>query len=237
MLIDIHCHNDPEHSIINAQLAHQMASVLSATTPNEYYRNQQLAGPNQLLSYGVHPWHAQDVVLDRQLLAKTKIIGEIGLDNTWTKTPLAIQREVFHQQLAFANSHGRPVVIHVKGCESEMLADLQAVPSVHKLIHWYSAKDYLADYLAIPNTWFSVGPDVFTNQNVQQVAKQVPLNRLFIESDGFESLEWALGHPVNRDDYYQIIQKMYEIAASYHQIEKATLITQIMRNWDAFLGC
>ena len=234
MLVDIHCHNDPQNAIIEAQQHYQVASTISATSQEEYEKNAALVGVNQKLSYGVHPWSSQTEPINQELLNLADLVGEIGLDNTWTDVPLRVQRPVFRQQLEHASAHHQPVVIHVKGCEKEMVAALRTVPKVQKLIHWYSSSNLLDQYLALPNTWFSVGPDVFNDQAVQNVARRVPLDRLFIESDGFEGIAWALGQKVDTVSYYQTLQRMMNLIAKWRNKSPRALEQQLESNWQAF---
>lgn len=234
MLIDIHCHNDPQNTIIHVQQEHQMASTLSSTSNEEYESNAGQVNVNQKLSYGVHPWRAQTVAINEELLNTADLVGEIGLDTTWTDVPLAIQRPVFERQLKFAANHHKPVVLHVKGCERELLQAIRKVPEIPKLIHWYSSKTLLDQYMTIPRTWFSVGPDVFNDPAVQNVARQVSLDRLFIESDGFEGISWALGQRVTGESYYQTIRRMYTTVAHWREIPVTEFERQLEQNWRRF---
>lgn len=236
MLIDIHCHNDEHQKIIQVQQQHQMQSTISSTSSAEYERNRQVANAQQKLSYGVHPWQARQETVDTDLLARVSVIGEIGLDTTWTEVPLAIQRPVFQKQLELAAMNHKPVVLHVKGCERELLEGIQEFPAVHKLVHWYSAKHYLQQYLAVPNTWFSVGPDVFNDSAVQNVAQQVPAERIFIESDGLEGISWVQNKPLDEIDYWQTMQLLYDEVARLRKLTAIELEQQIEQNWQQFFA-
>lgn len=236
MLIDIHCHNDEHQQIIQVQQQHQMQSTISSTSNAEYEINRQAANAQQKLSYGVHPWQARQETVDAALLARASVIGEIGLDTTWTEVPLDIQRPVFQKQLELAAVYHKPVVLHVKGCERELLEQIQKLPVVHKLVHWYSSKHYLQQYLAVPNTWFSVGPDVFDDAAVQNVAQQVPLERLFIESDGLEGISWAQDKPLDEIDYWQTMQHLYTEVARLRKLTIIELEQQIEQNWQQFFA-
>lgn len=236
MLIDIHCHNDEHQQIIQVQQQHQMQSTISSTSDAEYERNRQIANAQQKLSYGIHPWQARQETVDTGLLARVSVIGEIGLDTNWTDVPLDIQRPVFQKQLELAATDHKPVVLHVKGCEWELLEQIQKFPAVHKLVHWYSAKHYLQQYLAVPNTWFSVGPDVFNDSAVQNVAQQVPAERIFIESDGLEGISWAQNKPLDEIDYWQTMQHLYAEVARLRKMTAIKLEQQIEQNWQQFFA-
>ncbi|WP_251545936.1 TatD family hydrolase [Limosilactobacillus caecicola] len=236
MYIDVHCHNDATNAILQVQQAHHMASTISSTSNAEYRNNKKQVGSRQILSYGIHPWRAATEILDEELLRHVAVVGEIGLDNTWTTVPLTVQRPAFQCQLQSAADHHQPVVLHVKGVEEELLRTIRKFPRVHKLVHWYSANELLAQYLRVPNTWFSVGPDVFKDPAVQAVARQVSLDQLFIESDGFEGISWALDRPVDQGSYYQTIQQMYQFVAKLRDLTPGQLERQIELNWHNFMN-
>ena len=104
-------------------------------------------------------------------------------------TPLDIQEAVFREQLALARSLDKPVILHTKGQEKEIAGILKEYPNTY-LVHWYSCGQFLEDYLAL-DFYFSIGPDVWWNPAVRRVAEIVPLNRLLIETDGMNAVEWA----------------------------------------------
>lgn len=54
-------------------------------------------------------------------------VGEIGLDREWTDVPLAVQLPVFRAQLRIAAALGKPVILHTKGAEREVLEELRAL--------------------------------------------------------------------------------------------------------------
>ena len=73
-------------------------------------------------------------------------IGEIGLDNVWCTVDLGVQRTVFERQLAFAQQLGKPVVLHTKGMEREILDTIRYYPKRY-LVHWYACPHWLQDYI------------------------------------------------------------------------------------------
>ncbi len=149
MLSDAHCHLDGSQSLALLQQEHTILTIINCDSPEEWEKNRRLAtSKNQVLSYGIHPWKADSYTFAHVelFLKKARIIGEIGLDNIWTNVPLSTQKRVFEQQLAFAAINKKPVVLHTKGCEKEILSYIQAYPN-HYLIHWYSSLDYQQDIL------------------------------------------------------------------------------------------
>ncbi len=141
--------------------------------------------------FGLHPWHADQWNVEDMMpyLEKCRVIGEIGMDSLWSDVPLERQREVLEKQLQLAAEWKKPVVLHTKDQEREILELIRRYPNTY-LVHWYSADHDLDGYLDL-NCYFSIGPDVVWNPAVQQVARRVPENRILLETDGMDAVKWA----------------------------------------------
>lgn len=231
MLIDMHSHSDGSAEFIAEQNKAHVASILNATTSEEFQFNQRYIGKQHLLSYGVHPWESQRQIINHELLMRAPIIGEIGLDTEWTDVPLTIQRPVFLSQLQVAQQFHKPVVLHTKGCEAEILDTLKAYPQLTILVHWYSAAEYQEEYLKRLNSYFSIGPDVLTDSVVQEFAKKVPATQLFIESDGLESFAWVLKRSVDVSEYQSLLEAVYQKVAQLRDVSVEQLELQVQSNW------
>lgn len=201
MLIDAHLHfsqEDVENNIIEVMAENNLYGLVAATNPVEAKWLQELAKgtPHVLPTYGLHPWYADryDLAEMWPYLMDTACIGEIGMDSVWCHVDLVQQRKVFVAQMEMAEKKGCPVILHTKGQEKE-IAGIIADYTVPVLVHWYSCEGHLDLYLE-RDCYFTVGPDVKRNKAVQQVVKEVPLNRLFVESDGLSALEWVRGEKV-----------------------------------------
>lgn len=141
--------------------------------------------------FGLHPWYADQWNVEDMMpyLEKCQVIGEIGMDSLWCNVPLKRQKEVLEKQLQIAAEWKKPVVLHTKDQEREILELIRKYPNTY-LVHWYSADHDLDGYLDL-ECYFSVGPDVIWNPAVQQVAKRVPENRILLETDGMDAVKWA----------------------------------------------
>lgn len=141
--------------------------------------------------FGLHPWYADQWKVEDMMpyLEKCQVIGEVGMDSLWCNVPLKRQKEVLEKQLQIAAEWKKPVVLHTKDQEREILELIRKYPNTY-LVHWYSADHDLGGYLDL-DCYFSVGPDVIWNPAVQQVAKRVPENRILLETDGMGAVKWA----------------------------------------------
>lgn len=152
------------------------------------------------LSVGIHPWRSDQVAEDfgegyENLLSQADCIGEIGLDGVWTDVPLAVQEEAFLTSVQLAHKLQKPVILHTKGQEKCICHLLQGCQEP-VIVHWYACADHVQDYLDL-GAYFTIGPAVLTDPLVQDLVRQVPLNRLLLETDGREALEWLVVRPLS----------------------------------------
>lgn len=140
---------------------------------------------------GVHPWYAHKWTLEQMKgwMEKCPVIGEVGMDSVWCSVPLSLQEDVFCRQLYMACGWNKPVILHTKGQEKQIARMIKEYPNRY-LVHWYSCDSYLEKYLEM-DCCFSIGPDVWWNPSVQNTARQVPADRLLIETDGLDAVKWA----------------------------------------------
>lgn len=195
LLSDAHAHlgSDTEWE---ERLHTPIPTLMNAGNPQEAEKLKELLKNPEtreiiIPTYGLHPWHADLETLEAMIpfLEFGGIVGEIGMDSTWCDVPLALQREVFTYQLEFAEKKQKSVILHTKGQEREIAQIIGRYPNTY-LVHWFSAKDCLEEYLE-KDCYFSVGPDVWWNPTVQKVAELVPDNRILIETDGMGAVRWA----------------------------------------------
>lgn len=145
-------------------------------------------------SVGVHPHEADsmdDNTVDvlRTFARKEKVvaIGEIGLDYHYDNSPRDIQRKRFREQIRLAKEIDLPIIVHSRDAAGDTMDILREEQdgSLRGVLHCYSgsveqAKEYidLGFYISL------AGPVTFKNARVpKEVAKEVDLDRLLIETD------------------------------------------------------
>jgi TatD DNase family protein len=146
-------------------------------------------------SIGIHPHEAalateDDFRLLSELAEHPAVIawGEIGLDFHYDHSPRDVQLAVFVRQLKLAAERRLPVIIHTREAEKETLKVLQdnwGQPEIGGILHCYSGSLELAQ--AGLEMGFLVsfsGIVTFPKaQSVRDVALEVPMDRLLIETD------------------------------------------------------
>ncbi|SHH83723.1 TatD family hydrolase [Virgibacillus chiguensis] len=147
--------------------------------------------------YAAIGWHPVDAVdMTEQELEwieelsshpKVVALGEMGLDYHWDKSPKDVQKEVFRKQIRLAKKLQMPIIIHNREATEDIIAILQEeqAASVGGIMHCYNdSVNYIQDCLDM-NFYISLGgPVTFKNATLpKEVAVQVPLDRLLIETD------------------------------------------------------
>lgn len=159
--------------------------------------------PNLYAAVGVHPgdastWNEDSLTILKDLAGHPKVvaIGEIGLDYYRDRSPRPLQREVFRAQLALAGELNLPVVLHNRESLDDLTAELltwQAQLATSRsplsarpgVLHSFdgdlpTARQFVECGFAIGIS----GPVTFKNAALrQQVAAELPLEHLLIETD------------------------------------------------------
>jgi len=116
-------------------------------------------------------------------------IGETGLDRYWDKTPFPLQEDYFARHIELARRVGKPFVIHCREAEADVVKVLRMEFEKHgpvrAVMHSFSgdlatAKACLEMGLYISFAGMVTYP---TAQTLRDIAKEVPLDRLLVETD------------------------------------------------------
>lgn len=118
---------------------------------------------------------------------KVVAIGEIGLDYHWDTSPKEVQHKVFREQIALAKKLNKPIIIHNRDAHADVVKILQeeGAAEVGGIMHCFSGSWETAKQCLDMNFYISFGgPVTFKNARVpKEVLKNVPLDRLLIETD------------------------------------------------------
>jgi TatD DNase family protein len=240
-LVDAHTHIQPDEEEAARRLAQQgLWQLVAATNPDECARIAALASSESRIIFtaGLHPWysaaHSPDTMDD--WLQQAPIIGEIGLDTVWTDAPLEQQRVAFLYQLQRAVVLQKPVILHTKGAEAEILTWLERYTPPLVIVHWYSGPaELLPGYQAL-GCYFTLGPDLEQNPAQQAVCRQVAPDRLLTETDGSGAVAWATGCPSLLQDTPQVLRRILNTAARTRGIAPEELQAAVQRNLLRLLG-
>jgi TatD DNase family protein len=142
---------------------------------------------------GLHPHDAASAdrardlpMLERELSAGARAVGECGLDYHYDNSPRETQRTVFEWQLDLARQFGLPLVVHTRDAEEDtraFLADAGRL-GVTGVLHCFTGSASLAR-AALDVGWYVSfsGIVTFRNWKDEDVLRLVPDDRILAESD------------------------------------------------------
>lgn len=205
-LFDAHCHLD----LMNGPnvVAHEATAMglglfdcgvdpRGFTTANK----RASTSPNIIAGVGLHPWWiadgrcgAAEVDLLCELASRERFIGEVGLDFSprFTGTE-GIQAQTFErlcQALSRRPLAGRVLSIHAVRAagaaldileSSGLLKDDPNSPTI--IFHWFSGTSDEFVRARIAGCYFSVNERMLATKRGREYARQIPLDRLLLETD------------------------------------------------------
>ena len=204
MFVDSHCHLNYKGLVENQAniLARARDSGVSAmlnisTREREWNDVIGLAEQEKDVwaSVGIHPHEAdQHVGMDcAKLVAKSAhprviAIGETGLDYYYDKSDRAQQCTGFREHIKASRQTGLPIIIHTRDAEADtatILTEEMREGAFTGVIHCFTASAEFARIALDLGLYISLsGIVTFKNaQDLQDVAKWLPADRLLVETD------------------------------------------------------
>ncbi len=201
MLIDSHAHLDFAEfegelpAVVERARAAGVDGILTiATRMDEWERVRAVADAFEGIwcALGIHPHEAKDYadLAPQQLVAlaahpKVVAIGETGLDFHYDLSPRESQERLFLTHIAAAKETGLPLVVHAReadGALARILGEERPPPGV---LHSFTGGLELAERALSLGFYISISGIVTFKgaENVRAVAREVPLDRLLVETD------------------------------------------------------
>ena len=204
MLIDSHCHLEYEglvedrQGVLSRAREAGVGGFLNISTRESEWG--QVVGTAEResdvwASVGIHPHEAdahedlgRDVLLAATENARVVAIGETGLDYYYDNSARETQRDLFRMHIGVARETGLPLIIHTRDAEDDtfdILEDEMGKGAFPALIHCFTASaEFGHKVLDLGLTISLSGIVTFKNaKELQEVARQVPAERLIVETD------------------------------------------------------
>ena len=116
---------------------------------------------------------------------KIVAVGEVGLDYYWDKSFVDLQKEVFIKQIKMAQRLNLPIVVHDREAHKDCFDILKENKAEHVLFHCFSGSvEFMKE--CVREGWYIALGGVVTFKNavkMKDVAREVPLDRLVLETD------------------------------------------------------
>lgn len=141
-------------------------------------------------------WHPVEVktykdeylaFVEQEIIAKNICaIGEIGLDYHWYPEEKELQIQVFEDHLKLAKKYDFPIIIHAREAYDDTYEILKKYAPIKGIMHSFASDEILAQkFIDIGLEIGISGPITFKNgQSQKDVAKNIDLEKLHIETDG-----------------------------------------------------
>lgn len=208
MLVDSHCHlNFPEFtsdldSVLARAAENDVGAMLTINTKLEEAKDLQTIAnqyPQVFCTVGVHPHDAKDYVNGyagdtlinqiKRLAQHPKVvgIGETGLDYFYDNSPHEDQITSFSDHIRASIDLNLPLIIHTRDADKDTISCLKEVGQgkARGVFHCFSGTDDLAQQAIALEFYISFsGILTFKNaESLRQIAQNVPLDRLLVETD------------------------------------------------------
>ena len=205
-MIDTHCHidgkefdDDREELINRAKSIGITKMIIPAIEPNRFEKLWQVVNSDEMIycGFGIHPHNAREYndtievqIIEKLSEKKVVAVGEIGLDYYYDFAPKDIQKQTFRRQLEIAKQYDKPVIVHNRESDSdilEIIKDVQLQSTQNELkgvLHCFSSDlDVLKKTLDLGFLVSFTGNVTFKKSTLDEIVKYVPNDRFMIETD------------------------------------------------------
>ena len=157
--------------------------------------------PRIYASVGIHPHEANqsnpEALSKLEAWARNEHVigwGEIGLDYYYDHSPRDVQQRVFIEQMELAKAAKLPIIIHNRPSDNSenawddlfrLLREHWASAGIGGVLHCFTGEEHHAKAALDLGFVISFAGNVTYPKalNIQQAAKTVPLDRIFVETD------------------------------------------------------
>jgi len=201
MFIDTHCHLDfPEFDsdrdeVIKRAKDQGISHIINISSSLQGSKNSIALSQKHDFIYaavGIHPHEADgfsDEVEDilRELARSDKVvaIGEIGLDYYKNYSEPKNQKGTFISLLKLSKELNLPAVIHCRQADSDVVEILKEVMPQKIVVHCFSGSEYFLRQCLELGFFVSFTCNITYKKalNLRDLVRQVPLERLMLETD------------------------------------------------------
>lgn len=237
--IDSHIHlqdykaNNAPHFVANMKSLGLEALICPSVNENDWDRVIRNSYQNSLLiipALGMHPWYLNNATekwkedLERKLKENPKaLIGECGFDRLKNANHLQ-QKEAFMFQTDLSIKLNRSLLIHAVKADVWLEEFWLKLKQTKFVIHSFSGSLELMQKAVSVGGYISFSPSIYKRSNCFALFKNVPIERLLVESDGPYQ-----GEP---NDIPELISSIADIK----QQSPETLNQQIKQNFWRFIN-
>jgi TatD DNase family protein len=204
-MIDSHCHlylcKEPIEEILSRCEQHGLSDLIQVATDSENaiwgkeLANKHSKGVSIHPTAGLYPsraegpWEEQLELLSSELNSGAYVaVGEMGIDLYHDKSYLERQLAMFHAQVPLALKNDLPMILHIRNSYHEVrsaLSDYEGEKAMRGVWHCFEGKaEEAVDFVELG--WMISFSGLLTykkRDDLREVAREVPLKNLMIETD------------------------------------------------------
>jgi TatD DNase family protein len=198
-LIDTHAHldeiEDLEQALDDAKKAGLIAIVAVGSDIESNTKVLKISEEYQGYVYpalGWHPWYIKESEIDANLefiranVEKAVAIGEVGLDyhkRVRASADKDLQKRVLRELLKIAKEYDKPALIHSRYAWRDALDAVVEAGLEKAVFHWYTGTSSVLRDIVDRGYYVSVTPAVEYHEEHRRAVKEVPLERMLLETD------------------------------------------------------
>lgn len=201
-MIDVHCHLEQEdydkdrEEVIERCKRELKAVITSCSHPKDFEKTIEIIIKHRgfiFASVGIHPeyigeFKENDIMNFIEKIKANKdlfvAIGEVGLDFNWVRDRnlQEKQKDMFKIFINLSKELNLPLVIHSRDAMEETIKILEDEEASMVHMHLFGEPKFLKDI--IENGWFiSVGPILLKSKKHKKIVRDIPLERIMLETD------------------------------------------------------
>lgn len=235
--VDSHCHlefedfDEDREEVVDRAREKLEFVVTVGCNPERNMKTMEIAEKyeNVVPNLGLHPTYTDD--FERIGEVKKQIrendpaaIGEIGLDHhhVTEEEMREEQREVFRELLELAEEMGKPVNVHSRQAEQEVI-DILKKYNVEALIHCFNGTPEQAEEAAENEIMIGVTTQVLYSSRVQEIVEVLNVEDIVLETDSPFLYRGERNEPVN-------VVESAEKIAGIKEVSKEKVVEETTRN-------
>jgi TatD DNase family protein len=214
------CKNNNIDYIVNVGFNYK-SSLFSINISKKY--------PGIFSSIGVHP-HYVDIneLSEIKILLQNNInnekniaIGEIGLDYVRSLKSKEEQKKYFEIQLQLAVDFNKPVIIHNRNADDDIIEIIDNFKNIKGVFHCFSSDIEFAKKILNMGFFVSFTGNItyIKNDTLREVIKYIPVNRLLLETDSPylspQNIRGKENNPCNVKFIYNYVAELLNIDLAY----------------------
>lgn len=182
-----------------------------------------------------HPGKAFNVDSAIDAIAKHKndivAIGEVGIDYKFDNDLHDLQKQNFEKVIALSQKIKRPMIIHSRGAEADVISMLESAGVKKAVLHCFSGNKKLIKQAANLGLSFSIPANIVRSQHFQMLVGIVPISQLLTETDSP-----LLGPVIGERNVPQNVRFSIEHIARIKSLDAKEASMMVFKNFVGLFG-